>query len=227
MGDLQRKARAAGLWNVGLAELSDDEPGTRLSNLEYAPLAEIMGRLFWAPEVSNCQAPDVPNMIALQNCATPERKRRRLQPLLEARTRSAFGMTEPDVVHRIHQHRHADGPRRRRLRHQRTEIVDYRRGASEMQLPDRDGHDRFRCRPPAAFLYHRANRYAGHSPGAAAALDGLQDNVAPIGDLRSITFAYPAQIARRRRRRFKVAQIRLGAGTHPSLPFARSGCPNC
>jgi len=96
MGDLQRKARAAGLWNLGLPELADDEPGTRLSNLEYAPLAEIMGRLFWAPEVFNCQAPDVPNMIALQNCATSEQKARWLQPLLEAKTRSAFGMTEPD-----------------------------------------------------------------------------------------------------------------------------------
>ena len=98
MGDLQRKARAAGLWNLCLPELADDEPGTRLSNLEYAPLAEIMGRLFWAPEVFNCQAPDVPNMIALQNCATSEQKARWLQPLLEARTRSAFGMTEPDVA---------------------------------------------------------------------------------------------------------------------------------
>src|SRR5687767_8643747 len=68
MPELRRKARAAGLWNVALPELADDEPGTRLSNLEYAPLAEIMGRLFWAPEAFNCQAPDVPNMIALQNC---------------------------------------------------------------------------------------------------------------------------------------------------------------
>src|SRR6266851_9392997 len=76
MGDLQRNARAAGLWNLGLPELSPDEPGTRLSNLEYAPSAEIMGRLFWAPEVFNCQAPDVPNMIALQNCATPAQKTR-------------------------------------------------------------------------------------------------------------------------------------------------------
>ena len=96
--ELQAKARAAGLWNLGLPELAGDEPGTRLSNLEYAPLAEIMGRLFWAPEVFNCQAPDVPNMIALQNCATPEQKQRWLRPLLEAKTRSAFGMTEPDVA---------------------------------------------------------------------------------------------------------------------------------
>ena len=98
MGELQRKARAAGLWNLGLPELAADEPGTRLSNLDYAPVAEIMGRLFWAPEVFNCQAPDVPNMIALQNCATPAQKARWLRPLLEAETRSAFGMTEPDVA---------------------------------------------------------------------------------------------------------------------------------
>jgi len=98
MPALQEKARAVGLWNLGLPELAPDEPGTRLSNLEYAPLAEIMGRLFWAPEVFNCQAPDVPNMIALQNCATPAQKERWLKPLLNAQTRSAFGMTEPDVA---------------------------------------------------------------------------------------------------------------------------------
>jgi acyl-CoA dehydrogenase len=98
MGDLQQKARAEGLWNLGLPELAPGEPGTRLSNLEYAPLAEIMGRLFWASEVFNCQAPDVPNMIALQNCATSEQKQRWLRPLLNAETRSAFGMTEPDVA---------------------------------------------------------------------------------------------------------------------------------
>src|ERR1700751_4931848 len=98
MGELQAKARAQGMWNLALPELSDDEPGTRLSNLDYAPCAEIMGRLFWAPEVFNCQAPDVPNMIALQNCANDEQKRRWLGPLLEGKTRSAFGMTEPDVA---------------------------------------------------------------------------------------------------------------------------------
>ena len=60
MGDLQHKARAAGLWNLGLPELADDEPGTRLSNLEYAPLAEIMGRLFWAPRSSIARRPTCP-----------------------------------------------------------------------------------------------------------------------------------------------------------------------
>src|SRR6202012_196806 len=98
MAELQGKAREAGLWNLALPELAADEPGTKLTNLEYAPLAEIMGRLFWAPEAFNCQAPDVPNMIALQNCATLAQKERWLKPLLHAQTRSAFGMTEPDVA---------------------------------------------------------------------------------------------------------------------------------
>ena len=76
---LQEKARAAGLWNLGLAD--------RLSNRDYAPLAEIMGRLPWAPEVFNCQAPDVPNMIMLQHAATPAQRQRWLEPLLEGRVR--------------------------------------------------------------------------------------------------------------------------------------------
>jgi len=88
--DLRAKARAAGLWNLGLPEC--------MSNLAYAAIAEITGRLPWAPEVFNCQAPDVPNMIMLQHAATPAQKKRWLEPLLEGRTRSAFGMTEPDVA---------------------------------------------------------------------------------------------------------------------------------
>ena len=98
MAALQAKARAQGIWNIGLPELTPDEPGTRLSNLEYAGCCEILGRLAWAPEAFNCQAPDVPNMITLQNCANPEQKRQWLAPLLEAQTRSCFAMTEPDVA---------------------------------------------------------------------------------------------------------------------------------
>ncbi len=90
MAALQAKARAAGLWNLALPD--------RLSNVEFVPLAEIMGRLPWAPEVFNCQAPDVPNMIMLQHAATAAQKARWLQPLLDGRIRSAFGMTEPDVA---------------------------------------------------------------------------------------------------------------------------------
>ena len=87
---LQAKARAEGLWNLGLPD--------RMSHRDYAPLAEIMGRLPWASEVFNCQAPDVPNMIMLQHAATAAQKQRWLEPLLEGRVRSAFGMTEPVVA---------------------------------------------------------------------------------------------------------------------------------
>ncbi len=98
MRELQAKAREAGLWNLGLPELAPGEPGTRLSNLDYAGCCEILGRLAWAPEVFNCQAPDVPNMITLQNCANAEQKERWLAPLLNAQTRSCFAMTEPDMA---------------------------------------------------------------------------------------------------------------------------------
>lgn len=96
--DLQARARAHGLWNLALPDLAEDEPGTRLSNLEFAPLAEIMGRLPWGSEPFNCQAPDVPNMVMLHNVATPEQKRLWLDPLLRAETRSAFALTEPGVA---------------------------------------------------------------------------------------------------------------------------------
>ena len=98
MPELQALARAAGLWNLGLPDLAPDEPGTRLSNLEYAPLAELLGRVFWASEAFNCHPPDVPNMITLQHACTPAQKERWLRPLLEGRTRSAFAMTEPAVA---------------------------------------------------------------------------------------------------------------------------------
>nr|WP_298163736.1 acyl-CoA dehydrogenase family protein [uncultured Pseudomonas sp.] len=97
MADLKALARAEGLWNLFLPSLHPDEPGTALSNLEYAPLAEIMGRVHWASEVFNCNAPDTGNMELLHLFATPEQRARWLQPLLEGQIRSAFAMTEPDV----------------------------------------------------------------------------------------------------------------------------------
>lgn len=98
MKDIQEKARELGLWNLGLPDLAEDEPGTRLSNLEFAPIAEILGRLPWASEVFNCHAPETPNMIMLQALATPAQKERWLCPLLNGESRSAFAMTEPDVA---------------------------------------------------------------------------------------------------------------------------------
>ena len=95
---LKKKARAEGLWNLFLPSLRAHEPGTRLSNMEYAPLAEIMGRVPWASEVFNCNAPDTGNMELLHLFATPEQHERWLAPLMDGRIRSCFAMTEPDVA---------------------------------------------------------------------------------------------------------------------------------
>lgn len=96
--DLKAKARAEGLWNLFLPALREDEPGTRLSNAEYAPLAEVMGRVPWASEVFNCNAPDTGNMELLHLFATPMQRERWLRPLLHGDIRSCFAMTEPDVA---------------------------------------------------------------------------------------------------------------------------------
>ncbi|AOW15922.1 acyl-CoA dehydrogenase [Hydrogenophaga crassostreae] len=96
--DLKSLAREEGLWNLFLPGLRDDEPGTRLSNLDYAPLAETMGRLPWASEVFNCSAPDTGNTELLHRFATPAQRTLWLEPLLNGEIRSAFAMSEPDVA---------------------------------------------------------------------------------------------------------------------------------
>jgi acyl-CoA dehydrogenase len=205
VADLRAKARAAGLWNLGLPE--------QMSNRDYAPIAEITGRLPWAAEVFNCQAPDVPNMIMLQHAATPEQKRRWLEPLLEGRTRSAFGMTEPDVAS-------SDA----------TNIATtLRRDGSDWVVNGRKWYITGGAHPDCAFVIvmgvsrPEAPRTGRHScvivPMAAPGLRivrelrfmGWEDSIAPIAELDFEDVRVPVEnLLGKEGEGFAAAQVRLG-----------------
>jgi len=102
--ELKPKARAAGLWNLFLPPTAAGQGSAHngrdfgMSNSDYAPLAEIMGRVIWCSEVFNCSDPDTGNMETIERYGTPQQKEQWLEPLLEGRIRSAFSMTEPAVA---------------------------------------------------------------------------------------------------------------------------------
>ncbi|PXY18426.1 acyl-CoA dehydrogenase family protein [Prauserella flavalba] len=96
--ELKAKAAAEGLWNLFLPELEPGQPGTRLSNVDYAPISEQLGKVWFASEVFNCQPPDSGNIEILNQYATPAVKGRWLGPLLSGEIRSAYSMSEPDAA---------------------------------------------------------------------------------------------------------------------------------
>jgi acyl-CoA dehydrogenase len=205
LAGLQAKARDAGLWNLAL-------PG-RLSNRAFAPLAEIMGRLPWASEVFNCQAPDVPNMIMLHHAANDAQKGRWLQPLLDGRVRSAFAMTEPDVAS-------SDA----------TNIAaTLRRDGGEWVVNGRKWFITGAAHPDCAFAIvmgasrPEAARTGRHSavivpmdaPGLRVVRElrflGWQDHVAPIAELEFKDVRVPAEnLLGSEGEGFAAAQVRLG-----------------
>ncbi len=153
---VKAKAKASGLWNFFLP---DAETGQGLSNLDYAYIAVELGKNPLASECLNCSAPDTGNMEVLERVGTPEQKKQWLEPLLNGEIRSCFAMTEPDMASlRRPQHRHRRRARRRRVGHQRREVLHLRRRRPALQDHDLHGPHQPGCgRPPPAVADPRAD----------------------------------------------------------------------
>ncbi|MCP5027574.1 MAG: acyl-CoA dehydrogenase [Actinomycetia bacterium] len=213
MADLRARARGLGLWNLALPDLDDEFEGQTLSNLEFAPICELIGKVPWASEAFNCQAPDVPNAAALLRYANDDQRTEYLAPLLAGDTRSAFSMTEPAVASsdatnietRIERH----GDRFRITGHKW-----YITGAAHPDCafhivlgvtdPDADKHRRHSCViVPAStpgILVSRENKVLG-----------LGDTIAPVGEIHYDDVEVPVEsVLGEIGAGFAVAQVRLG-----------------
>ncbi|WP_322867442.1 acyl-CoA dehydrogenase family protein [Aquicoccus sp. G2-2] len=211
--ELQHDARAVGLWNMGIAELANDAPGTKLSNLDFAPIAELTGQLPWASKVFNCHAPDLPNMVMLNALATQAQRQAFLGPLLEGKTCSAFAMSEPDVAS-------SDA----------TNIAtSIRRDGEDFVINGRKWYITGGAAPDLGFYVvmgvtnPEAARNAQHSmvlvpadtPGIQVERSlrflGWDDHVAPIGEIVFKDVRVPvANLLGEEGRGFSAAQVRLG-----------------
>ena len=199
LDELKLEARERGLWNLFLPHETEWTDG--LSNLDYAPLAEMTGRSPLAPEALNCSAPDTGNMELLTMFGTEEQKERWLRPLLEGEIRSCFAMTEPAVassdatnislrIERDDDHYVA----------QRAQVVDQRSGPQALPGGDRDGQDRpRRAAPPAAVDGAGAHGHARARRIAAASRCSVTRTTKATVSWSSTTFACPSTTCSGRR----------------------------
>ena len=213
LDSVKAKAKAAGLWNFFLPNA---ETGEGLSNLDYAYIAAELGKNPIASECLNCSAPDTGNMEVLERVGTPEQKEQWLEPLLAGEIRSAFAMTEPDVASsdatNIATPRRA---RRRRVGHQRREVLHLRRRRPPLQDHDRDGDDQpRRAAAPSAVADPRADGHARASRSSAR-MHVFGEDDAPHGHmhLRFTDVRVPKDnILLGEGRGFEISQVRLGPG---------------